>query len=57
MMLVATNYAPDVQFEIRRVGDVVSYWYGGALVYTSRVRSTGELSVGSALYATDDMVP
>lgn len=53
-----TTYVPltDI-FEVVRVGTQVFYRVNGRRVYLSRVSSTGELSVGSAMFASGDYIP
>lgn len=50
-------YGPDDLFEIRRAGDVVSYWHAGVPRYTSRKASVGEVMATSAIYGTGDAIP
>ena len=44
-------------FDIRRIGPTVTYLVNDVAVFTSRAPLVGEVSVGSALYATGDGVP
>lgn len=46
----------QTNYEIRRVGGVVSYYVDDELVYTSSVHSSGPLRVGTTMYRTGDMV-
>lgn len=50
-------YAPDDEFEIRRVGGAVQFLRNGVRLRRSPVPSAGMVSVGSALFATGDTVP
>ena len=49
-------YAPGDEFEVRRNGSRVTYWHAGFQFYRSTVPSTGEVFVGSAMYATGDEI-
>lgn len=51
------TYAVGDEFEIRRNGTRVTYWHAGVQFYRSTVPSTGEVFVGSAMYATGDEIP
>lgn len=51
----AYNYAAEV-LRVQRIGSVVRYMAGAAVVYTSRVPLTGPLRVGCSLFATGDSV-
>lgn len=53
---IEASYRPGDEFKIQRAGGEVSYLHAGALVYTSRIHSVGEIHVGSALYASGDTV-
>lgn len=44
-------------FEVRRIGSAVTYLVNNVRVFSSRAPLVGELSVGSALYASGDGVP
>ena len=47
----------STEFEIRRTGGTVRYLRNGSVVYTSRAKSEGEISVGCAIYASGDVLP
>ncbi len=47
---------PATEFEIRRVGDQVTYYVDGELVWRPPNPLTGMLRVGTVLYGTGDMV-
>lgn len=49
-------YTNTTNFEIRRVGEIVTYRIDGELFYASRMPSSGELTAGVALYGTGDQV-
>ena len=55
----ALPYVPDeTEFQIRRIGNAVTYLRDGAILYTSRAPiDAGMLSVGCSVYATGDRVP
>lgn len=53
----AMPHVATAQYEILRVGGVVSYLVNDEVVYRSRVPSTGTVLVGSALYGTGDTAP
>lgn len=50
------TYEPTDQFEIRRVGNRVTYWQGGVILYTSQTPSFGAKVVNACLYASGDNV-
>lgn len=52
----AESYALSDTWAIRRVGAAVSYFRNGLRVMVSRTPSSGELSVGSALYYSGDTI-
>ena len=47
----------ETVFEVRRVGGQVNYYIDDEQVYSSRTPSSGEVSVGTSLYATGDEAP
>lgn len=51
------NYLPGDEFEIRRVGGVVTYRFAGELFHESGRPSTGTVIVTSSLYGTGDQLP
>lgn len=51
-----TEYSPDDTFAIRRIGEVVSYWHNDEKVLESSLSLSGEINVGSSLYASGDGV-
>lgn len=50
-------YDEETLFEVRRVAGAVTYWIDAELVHSSRTPSAGQVSVGTALYATGDTAP
>lgn len=50
------TYAPGDEFQIRRYGGKVTYLHGGRQVYESRVASTGDIHVGTAMYLSGDSI-
>lgn len=50
------DYELEDVFKITRAEGSVSYFFNGTRIYTSTQPSTGELSLGEALYATGDSV-
>lgn len=52
----AFAYANGDEFKIQRVRNEVTYIHNGKRVYTSRLPSSGEVSVGCALYASGDAI-
>lgn len=47
----------STEFEIRRTGGTVRYLRDGVVIYTSRAKSAGELSVACAVYGSGDVLP
>lgn len=51
------TYAPDDTFEIRFAGGRAEYFHNDVSIRRSRSAATGELSVGTTLYASGDRAP
>ncbi|TLD71655.1 hypothetical protein FEM03_05820 [Phragmitibacter flavus] len=45
------SYVPSDEFQIRRIGSVISYWKNGVKIYTSPVPSFGGLVADAAIYS------
>lgn len=56
-MTADSSYDETTDFRIRRLGDVVVYLVDGEKIYYSTLPSYGTLSVGSAFYASGDVIP
>lgn len=52
-----TGRTAETLFEIRRVGETITYWRAGVLVYTSARPSAGAKLVNCCLYASNDSAP
>lgn len=52
-----SEYSLSDEFAIRRVGGRVSYWKNGQKLQDSALESSGEVSAGSSLYVSGDMIP
>lgn len=55
--ILLTGRTAETLFEVRRVGDKITYWRDGALVYTSERPSAGVKLVNCCLYASGDAAP